>query len=1129
MTEPAMSTGPSSATNGSSSARGTDPTAGTADNGAPKAPSLLRSSAIMASGTMVSRMLGLVRTVMLLAAIGTAAGGVSAAFQTANTLPNTVYNLLAAGVFDAVLVPQIVKFLKQKSGDVAVNRLITLAGTILFLVTVVALVISPLLVTMTAAAYTGQMRALTIAFSLLCLPQIFFYGLYNLLGELLNARGVFGPYMWAPVVNNVIAIAGLAVFISLWGTNSSVRSVGSFTTTQFWVLAGSATLGVVCQAAVLVLPMRRAGIHLRPDFHFRGTSFGSASKVAGWTFATLGISQLGVLSTNNLAAQADAWALLHPETLIAGNAAYTTAFMIYMVPQSVISVSLATAIFTRLANAAADRDHRVVATNYHLGVQLITMLSLLCAAILIAAAFPMMQIVAFRSSLEIIPAYAWVLVALMPGVASTGMVLMSQRVFFAYEDAKPVFLMGIVPTILQVIVGWSVFFLASPRWWVVGAALGETVCRLVQGFIAVIWVARKNHWVNPGRIIASYLKYFVAALVALGVGLICITLVGPVSDFDSRLVRVLVSFLKLLLISVVVTASYVGALRIIDPEGSGRILSSIATRLHLTAFLSRLMVRRPASGLADGDNGATTDGSGTGGAMVRGTDDELGEPDGTLNDEEPTDDEREESEEATRTGWTMIARSWSASDPTHTGEFPAVRLLGSGAEKSARLPTFDEILHPGSASSGSTADDSTDEDEADVSPDEASTSDVDALTASGDATARLAATEDEDASPAFPPPPTEDDLPAPAEAPEDESSNTATDSEPPEPPLPTDEDTADSSGTESTSNTDTEQWIPTPAEHLAPAETWSEALHGEHEREIRSWREHSPSSEDEAAGTTPTSTDRKTAIPPTPEQLGPADTTEWVPGASSASSLPPTTSSGSGSSTPTEPHPDRVADTSYPSDGHKFLNPTIPAVILGVLLVVFGGAWALRTVFSPLSADPFSELGGSSSSASPSQSEESSTAASPSGEAAQAAAPAPELQMPEVFPYKDGMDHPELATNMVDGNTDTMWRSYEYDNNVFTSTNAITILLPFKESSTVTEIDVQMAEGTSGGTLKVLKVDDQANPRVGTELASTTLRSNTVITLDQPTEASAISLEFTSLPTDSKGVYRAWISEISVK
>ena len=276
--------------------------------------SLLRASVLMASGTMVSRVLGFIKTAMLLAALGSAGGAVSAAFQTANTLPNTIFNLLASGVFDAVLVPQIVRALKRDEGQVYINRLITLAGTILFVVAFVSTLLAPLLIIIMAPGYSMEIRSLAVSFAFLCLPQIFFYGLYNLLGELLNARGVFGPYMWAPVLNNVIAIAGLTAFLVLWGSHEDF-AITDFTSPQFWLLSVTTTLGVVCQALVLFIPMRRAGISFKPDFHFRGTSFGSASKVAGWTFATLGVSQVGVLSTNAIASIADNYLNQNPQPI----------------------------------------------------------------------------------------------------------------------------------------------------------------------------------------------------------------------------------------------------------------------------------------------------------------------------------------------------------------------------------------------------------------------------------------------------------------------------------------------------------------------------------------------------------------------------------------------------------------------------------------------------------------------------------------------------------------------------------------------------------------------------------------------------------------------------------------------
>ena len=556
--------------------------------------SILRASALMASGTMVSRILGFIRNAMLIAAVGATAGGVGAAFQTANTLPNTVFNLLASGIFDAVLVPQIVGAIKRRNdGDTYVNRLLTLAGTVLFVVTFITMVLAPLLVIITAAGYTESIRNLAILFALLCLPQLFFYGLYNLLGELLNAREIFGPYMWAPVVNNVVGIAGLALFLGIWGgAPDGGIPADDLTGAQFWVLAGSATLGVICQALCLLWPMRRAGISFKLDFHFRGTSFGSMPRVAGWTFATLGVSQVGVLSTNNLAAMADGYIGRYgAQSGVVGILAYSTAFMIFMVPQSLITVSLTTAIFTRMAGAVADGDDKAVADSYHLGVRTITSLTLVAAAMLMAGSVPMMEIAmaAKGGDPAAVTAYALVLTSLMPGVASTGMVLMSQRVFFAYEDVKPVFLMGIGPTIIQVIVGWSMYALTGARWWVVAAALGETVCRLTQGIIAVVWVSRENRYVDRAGLLRSYASYLGAAIVAGLVGFGLLWLMGIHTEISSTLGRMALAGVKLSLVSALTGLVYLLVLRFAAPGESAVMMRPLLTRLRIPGAVVNIL------------------------------------------------------------------------------------------------------------------------------------------------------------------------------------------------------------------------------------------------------------------------------------------------------------------------------------------------------------------------------------------------------------------------------------------------------------------------------------------------------------------------------------------------------------
>ena len=254
-------------------------------NGA-QAPSLARSTAGMAAGTIASRVLGMVRAGMQLAVVGTGLSG--DAWDVANTLPNIIYLLLAGGVLNAVLVPQITRAAGHADGGREyIDRLLTLAITAIAIVAVVFTLTAGLLVRLySSPTWDPDLRALSTAFALVCMPQIFFYGLYTLLGQVLNARSRFAAYMWAPVVANIVAIGGMAYFLSQYPHQAGFAS---WTSPMVWVLAGSATAGVAAQAFVLIVPLWRSGFRFTPRWRFRGVGLRSASTVALWTFAALAV------------------------------------------------------------------------------------------------------------------------------------------------------------------------------------------------------------------------------------------------------------------------------------------------------------------------------------------------------------------------------------------------------------------------------------------------------------------------------------------------------------------------------------------------------------------------------------------------------------------------------------------------------------------------------------------------------------------------------------------------------------------------------------------------------------------------------------------------------------------------
>ena len=1000
--------------------------------------SILRASALMASGTMVSRILGFVRNAMLIAAVGATAGGVGAAFQTANTLPNTVFNLLASGIFDAVLVPQIVGAIKRRhDGDTYVNRLLTLAGTLLFLVTFATMVLAPVLVMITAAGYTEDIRNLAILFALLCLPQLFFYGLYNLLGELLNAREIFGPYMWAPVVNNVVGIAGLGAFLAIWGgAPDGGIPAGDLTGAQFWVLAGSATFGVICQALCLLWPMRRAGVSFKPDFHFRGTSFGSMPRVAGWTFATLGVSQVGVLSTNNLAAMADGFiGQGGAQGGVVGILAYSTAFMIFMVPQSLITVSLTTAIFTRMAGAVADGDDRAVAENYHLGVRTITSLTLVAAAMLMAGSVPMMEIAmaAKGGDPEAVTGYALVLASLMPGVASTGMVLMSQRVFFAYEDVKPVFLMGIGPTIIQVIVGWSMYALTGARWWVVAAALGETVCRLTQGIIAVVWVSRENRYVDRAGLLRSYASYLAAAIVAGLVGFGLLWLMGIHTEISSTLGRMALAGVKLSLVSALTGLVYLLVLRFAAPGESSIMMRPLLTRLHVPSAVVNILAASSTPTPAPAE------------IMTGHTPDETEEP--------------------------------MAPTPERTGDDEV-------------LPSFDEVLS--------------------ASP----------IPAPPAAPAAAAVEELADVPPA----------PAPAEVP---TLDTATQA-PVENPLvaealaaPIADDITEAAeaaqaqaipeslaeyGIEPVTDEADAAQVEAPAFPLAPPSPAPAASGYERNGEV------SPEDYPHPAPLTDGPSTRQIPRVQAPEAV-PAppveDATEVM------DSVPPM---------PVAPAQDAPASASEDGSSKRsgtLIDPTKPALIFGVVVVLFGAIWGPWMATRPVTDLDLAQSLRAGVSQQQSD-EEPSPALTTTPPPAQTTTPV--ISSVQVLSWNnDDGDHPDRAINMIDSNPSTSWSSRWFDNNQFRDETSVTIVVKLQQKATVSSVTLNMDPATSGGELVVRNVTDPSNPRGGTELASSALSPTTTIKLPTPVETDSIALQFRSMPKGQDGRNWAWISELTVQ
>lgn len=315
-----------------------------------------RSSAIMAAGTLVSRILGFLKTMLLAVAIG-GATNVGDVFALANTLPNQIYVLVAAGVFNAVLVPQVIKASKHPDGGADyISRLLSLAVIGLFAVTALVVVLARPIISVMASGWSEQQIDLGVTFALWCFPQIFFYGLYTVVGQILNARGAFGAYMWAPALNNVVAIGALLVFVWLFGTQQSAQHTPESWTSQqtFW-LAGMATVGVALQALILFIPLKALKIGLGIKLGWRGIGLRTAGRLASWTLATGVIANLAFLYVAHLATTPAGFRADY-DVPIAGNNALDNSTMLYQLPHGVIGLSVATVLFNQMSRSAAEED-----------------------------------------------------------------------------------------------------------------------------------------------------------------------------------------------------------------------------------------------------------------------------------------------------------------------------------------------------------------------------------------------------------------------------------------------------------------------------------------------------------------------------------------------------------------------------------------------------------------------------------------------------------------------------------------------------------------------------------------------------------------------------------------------------
>jgi putative peptidoglycan lipid II flippase len=467
---------------------------------------ILKSSSVMAVGTLASRLTGFVRTLIQAWALGLFT--VSVAYNTANTLPNVVYNLALGGILTSVIVPLIVNATKRDRdrGAAYEQRMFTLITVALVGITVVATLAAAPLVGLYKGNIHGPQLHLMVIFAYFFIPQIFFYGMSSLISAVLNTRNSFAAPMWTPVVNNVVVIAVLLLFMVTAGplkirehhiSGSEVLLVGLGT-----------TLGIVAQTVALVPSLRKVGFRWQPRWDFRRTEAAEIGRMGGWMFCYIAATQVAFLVTT-IAANSAA-----PKT---GVTAYTYAWQLFQLPYAVVGISVITAILPRMSGHASEGRLGLVRSDFSAGVRLASVI-VVPSSLVLAALGPPMGLLFFGPGSTGGPQQARyigvVFAVFCLGLLPFMLFQLQLRVFYSLHDSKTPALIGLATMSVNIVANLIALHSLPQHEVVAGLGVGFGLANLLGTVLAWRILSRRLRGLDGRAIGGALTKMYAAAIPA---------------------------------------------------------------------------------------------------------------------------------------------------------------------------------------------------------------------------------------------------------------------------------------------------------------------------------------------------------------------------------------------------------------------------------------------------------------------------------------------------------------------------------------------------------------------------------------------------------------------------------------
>ncbi|MDT0301982.1 murein biosynthesis integral membrane protein MurJ [Streptomonospora wellingtoniae] len=479
---------------------------------------MMRSSAIMASGTMVSRVTGFVKSLVIAAALGTQLLG--DAYQTAQTIPFIINDLLIGGLIASVLVPLLVKR-RMRDADGGVNtesRLFTAAVLVLLAVTALAIAAAEPIIGLYLGDSSPEQVQVSVYLARFLLAQIFFVGLSGLISGMLNSRNRFGAPVWAPVLNNLVIIAVGGLFLWVAGAG---RTVDTVTQGELVLLGAGTSSGMAVQAVVLVVAVWRAGFRWRPRLDLRGSGLGEALRSAGWMFVYTLMTQLGLLITANVVNRAGAASVRGGYEVGAGLTAYNFAYTLFQLPYAVIAVSLITVLLPRMSADAEARRWEDVRGGFSRTLRISALVLVPLGLALAIYSVPLATLIFARGNTSAGDAanIGAVLCAMALGLVPFTVFQLMLRVFYAMSDTRTPALISMANVTVHGVLAYTAFLVLPPNLVVVGVAAGFMLSFVSGLTIAGFILSRRLGGLDGRHIGGTLLRLHAAALPSATVGI----------------------------------------------------------------------------------------------------------------------------------------------------------------------------------------------------------------------------------------------------------------------------------------------------------------------------------------------------------------------------------------------------------------------------------------------------------------------------------------------------------------------------------------------------------------------------------------------------------------------------------